>query len=719
MQEAKAASALQHNNICTVHEIGETDDGKLFIVMDYYDGETLEQTIARGPLDINRAIDFSIQITQGLREAHDHGIVHRDIKPANIFITGSGTVKALDFGLAKLSGRTQLTRTGATVGTTAYMSPEQAKGDIVDHRTDIWSLGIILYEMVAGRRPFRGEYEQAILYQTLNSEPDPIGTVRPDTPIALQEIIAKAMRKDPRERYQEIASMQAALQSLIGATPPGTSAQVPIRPPFWKRTWTFRTLVVASILALLAVAGVLLLSRRPAAIDSVALLPFANATNDSTIDYLCDGLTETLINRFARIPQLRVIARTTAFTYRGKDQNPEKVGRELHVGAVLTGKIVHRGDLLTVQVELVDTREGLQLWGERYNRKLRDLLTIQEEIAEQITNRLRLRLSGEEQQRLATPPTKDTEAYQLYLKGRYWTERLTKEGFDKALAFYNQAIAKDPSYALAYAGLADAYYWVSNLYLPPREAMEKSRVAAQRALDLDSQLGEAHLSLALVRMGYEFDWPGAETEFRRAIELNPGSAWAHLYLGRFLIWMGHHDEGSSEIQRAHQLDPLSPFIRNELCLAPFFMRRYDVAIGIVRTTLTLHPSFTFAHYVLGDQYVQTGDYASAIAEFQSAVASDDTPVFLAGLARAYAASGQRAKADSVVHVLSTRPYPPAYDIALIYVAMGKKDQAFEWLQQAYDDRNDGMIWLKGDPRVDPLRPEPRFKTLLRQLGVDN
>jgi serine/threonine-protein kinase len=715
--EAETASALDHPNICTVHDIDETPDGQIFICMACYEGETLKKKIDQGPLPLNDVIDFALNVARGLQAAHEAGMVHRDVKPANIMVTAKGEVKILDFGLAKLSGRTMLTKTGTTLGTVSYMSPEQAKGDLVDHRTDIWSLGVMLYEMITGRLPFRGDYEQAIIYQMLNTEPDLICTLRPDAPIELQRIVAKAMQKDQRGRYQQIEIMRAELESLKSEAGSGTSPQPWFRQPPWKKSRLIPNVALLVAFSFLVVAGAVLLSRRPVAIDSVALLPFVNATGDSTLEYLCDGLTETLINRFSQLSQLHVIARTTAFSYKGKEQDPQTVGRTLNVRAVLTGKMVQRGDLLTIQADLVDAREGTQLWGERFNRKLGDILALQEEIAEQIADRLRLKLSGEEQLRLTRTFTQNTEAYQLYLNGRYWSEKLTYEGFHKAVGYFNRAIEKDPLYALAYAGLADAYYWVSNMYLPPREAMEKSRAAAVRAIERDSLLSEAHLSLALVKMAYDFDWSGAEVEFRRAIELNPGFAWAHFWFGRYLTFLGRYDEGTEELQHAKRLDPLSPFISIEMGFPAFFMHRYDDALDNARKTIETNPSFYFAHYVLGDQYIQKGDYSSAAAEFQIAIKLDDSSVLLAGLGRAYAAAGEATKATSILHELSMRPYPPAYDIALIYSSMGKKDQAVEWLQKAFDDRNE-LIWLKCDPRLDQLRSHPRFMTLIKKLGFE-
>jgi len=675
VQEAKSASALNHPNILTVYEIGQTDS-RHFISTEYIEGETLRQLLNVRRIEMAEALDISAQISSALAAAHAAGIIHRDMKPENIMLRRDGIVKVLDFGLAKLSERANpehkvdeeaatkvlvQTEPGVVMGTAAYMSPEQARGKDVDARTDIFSLGAVIYEMLSGRAPFAGETGADIIGALIHKEPQPLSTLVSNTPAELQHIVSKALRKDRDERYQTVKSLLVDLKTLkqeldfsaklerivspdskdaatknsvTAATANAAMENADTQATIARPTSSVEHMVsrgkqhkgpFAAGLAVLLLAaisfGYWLYTNRAsnaAAIESIAVLPFVNASGNAEVEYLSDGMTESLINNLSQLPHLSVKARSSVFRYKGREVEPQQVAKELSVQAILNGRLVQRGDDLTLYLSLVDARNGNQLWGEQYNRKLTDLVALQSEIARDVSQKLRARLSGADEQKLAKNYTENVEAYQLYLKGRYFWNKRTPEGDQKSIEYFGQAIETDPNYALAFVGLADAYSslpFVSEA--PPKEAFPKAKAAAIRAIEIDDTLAEAHVSLGWARL-LDWDWSGAEEELKRSIELNPNYPTAHHRYSRYLVDMGRFHEAIAEAKRAQELDPLSLIISTNVGQSLLYARQYDQAIEAFRKTLEIDPNFWVAHLFLGRAYEQKRMYAEAIAELQKA-----------------------------------------------------------------------------------------------------
>ena len=766
VQEAKTASSLNHPNILTIYEIGETDSTR-FIATEFIEGQTLRQQIKESPVRLGEILDVAIQIASALASAHQAKIIHRDVKPENVMIRRDGIVKVLDFGLAKLTERVQpelveseaitqaavKTDPGVVLGTAVYMSPEQARGLSVDERTDIFSLGVVLYEMIAGRLPFAGSTSYEVLASMLNVKaPLPLSRFVNDVPEELGRIVEKALRTDREQRYQTMKDLLLDLRSLKQrleftaelerSGPPHAKvrakvAQVEVETvnePASRETTSTAEYVVREIklhktafviagalLVTLVAAGYFYLGRKTVVenfeINSIAILPFVNVTANEDTQYLSDGLTDSLINSLSLAPRLKVIAHSSVFSYKGKEVDPQVVGQALNVQAVVTGRITQLDDNLAISVELTDARDKRHIWGEQYKRNLRDLLAVQEEISRDISNKLRLKLTGEEQTRTAKHYSENIEAYQLYLKGRYANQQ-QKEEFDKAIEYFNKAIEKDPNYALAYVGLSEVYWRAAGQSLSAREAMPKARDAALKALQIDETLAEAHTALGLVQALYDYDFAGGEREFKRAVELNPGSAFVHQWYGWYLSAIGRADEALVELKRALELDPLSTVINWEIGLPYYFSRQYDRAIEQFKRAVSTDPQNTFARSFLALIYSLTGSHEEALKVVDEPDSQDS---YLAGVtADTYARMGRRAEAKKIADRLEMQAkqgYVSPFLFAKVYVALGEKERAIEWLEKGYENREESSAWLNSDPSFDSLRSEPRFKKLVRRIGL--
>jgi serine/threonine-protein kinase len=780
-QEAKAASALNHPNIITIYEIEQINSLNL-IATEFIDGATLREHMRKNPLKLGEVLDIGAQIASALAAAHAAGIIHRDIKPENIMIRRDGIVKVLDFGLAKLTEPRTLTAVdteaatlvrvktdpGVVMGTAIYMSPEQARGLEVDARTDIFSVGVLIYEALAGHVPFEGSNANEIIAAILSDkEPPLLARYVPEAPAEFERIVAKALRKSRDERYQTAKDLLLDLKALkqeleftaklersappqarvssatasaaeshatidqLAASTVEASKAYPTSSAEYVITGIKQHKLVA-LAALVVIAGgiaglaaYLHARNTEVAIESIAVLPFTNQNRDPDSEYLSDGLTESIINSLTQLPNLKVIARSSVFRYKGKETDPMVAGKELGVGSVLTGRILQRGDSLTISTELLDVRDNKQLWGEQYHEKTSDLLSIQREIAKEITGNLRLKLSRAEQSRLAKHYTESPEAYQLYLKGRFYWNKRTEEGVRRGIEYFQQAIEKDPTYALAYTGIADCYS-LETLHidvgsLSPSEAGPKAKAAAMKALEMDDTLAEAHTSLAFIKLNFDWDWAGAEREFKRAIELNPNHDNAHHWHSHYLMAMGRTDESLAESKRALELDPLSLILNVHLGWHYTNARQYDLAIEQLRKALEMDPNFGVGHWYLGLAYEQEGKYSEAENELRKAKdLLKDNEAIAADIGRVYAVSGKKDQALKVIDELkelSKRRYVSSYHLAMIYNGLRDKDQAFEWLENAYRERSDMLVYLKVEPRLDSLRSDQRFADLVRRVGL--
>lgn len=757
-QEALAASALNHPNILTIFEFGE-EGGTHYLASEFIDGETLRERLQRGPLELNETLDIIIQTVQALSAAHEAGIIHRDIKPENVMLRKDGIVKVLDFGLAKLVETTPtgseeetrkqgMTREGTVMGTVAYMSPEQARGKVVDARTDQFSLGVMLYEMLSRRQPFTGETVNHIIVAILEKEPPPLAGI----PDELKQILEKALAKNAADRYSDTKDMLGELKKLqtrllveaetggnreeaiadtliegrtaimspstvstseVVATAPSGQPTSPDNPKHMK--WW----IAAALSLLLAVGGFFGYKKffPPKQIESIAVMPFVNESGNADVEYLSDGMTETLISSLSNIPNLSVKARSTVFYYKGKETSTKKIGEELKVQAVLLGRVSQRNGDLKLSLELVNTETQDVIWSETYNRKQSDLTSLQSEIAKDVSTKLKTKLSGSDQAKVTKSGTANPEAYQAYLKGRYYWNRRTPEGIQKAIEQFNLAVQKDPNYALAYVGLADCF-GVATFRMSAKERLVQAKAYANKALEIDDSLGEAHATLGLINSQL-WNWTEAENDFKRSIELNPNYASARHWHSRLLNTLGRKNEAFAEIRRANEIDPLSMVIINNI--AGFYRETgdYKSAIEQCRKIKEIDSGYVARHVSLAEIYLDQKQSAEALAEVEEIRDLPSLSIELSG--RAYAQLGRRDEALAVIRQLeegfATGNNGAATGIARVYVVLGDKEKALEWLEKAFQARDTDLPRSRLGVTFDPIRDDPRYKDLLKRMGL--
>jgi serine/threonine-protein kinase len=725
IQEAQAASSLDHPNICDIHDIGETDDGQLFIVMTCYEGETLKSRIAKGQLRIDEAVDLAIQISQGLQKAHEQGIVHRDIKSANVMITSDGVAKIVDFGLAKLTGRTAMTKVGTTVGTAAYMSPEQARGESVDHRTDIWSLGVVMYEIITGQLPVKSEYQEAIVYSILNETPTPLTALRSGVPMELEWIINKCLEKSPSGRYQHMDELLVDLKALKKSveTGPSTRALSSTSRTTRQRRFIYGTVTIIVVVVVLEVFYFLLPSRE--VLDSVAVLPLENRSGDPNQEFFCDDMTDAVITELQKIKSLRVISWTSVRKFKKSEKSLPEIARELGVKAVVEGAVSREADTVRITVQLIQASPEKHLWANMFDRSTKNIHALQSEVARAITGEIKVVVTPDEQARLSATYQVNPAAHELYLKGKFFAEKWGKDDLKKALEYLNLAITKDSNYALAYSGLALVFNTYADMgYLSPEEASPKVEQAATMALQKDSTLAEAHVMLAVKKFWYDWDSQAAGKQYRIAIELNPGSSFAHERYSRFLSLTENVEQGIAENMRAQELNPLSLSIKETLSEIYYKdAHQFDKAISVCKEILEMEPQYMMAYENMGLTYLLQNKHVEALEVFRKYERLWPDDIYNKyHFSLAYARMGERARGEEFMRQIvndTAKMYFPLYSLAILYTQLGQNDRAIECVDKAIRKHELFLIQAKLNPYFDPLRSDPRFIALLKKMGRRN
>jgi len=719
IQEAQAASALDHPNICNIHEIDETGEGQLFICMAYYEGETLKERIRRGRLGAEETLSVAMQIGLGLAEAHSRGIVHRDIKPANIMITKDGVAKILDFGLAKLAGQARLTKTSSTLGTVAYMAPEQVRGEAMDHRADVWSLGVVLFEMISGKLPFKGDYEQSMMYSIINEEPLHVEWILPEAPKELRGVFEKALAKKPENRYRDIDEMNDALASC-GGKPAGSKTSLePARPKRASRRIAGAIVAAAIVAAAIVLGRIYLFTPRERPIASIAVIPFQNISADPEQEYFSDGMTEALIAELSKIKALRVISRTSVMRFKKSEASLPEIARQLNVDAVVEGSVQRVHDDVRVTAQLVRATPEKHLWANTYMQSFENILALESEIAQAIAREIRVTVTPEERERLVASRPVNPAAHEAYLKGHFHLWKYTDTEVEKGIRYLEEAIAIDSTCAPAYVDLGHAYDYLSD-ELPPRDFARKVNAYAQKALSIDPTIAEVYALLGDVKVMYDWDWGGSETDFRKAIALNPNNAITRAYYAAYLSVMGRFDEALREATRANELNPLDLNVKFMLANRYFYLRQYDRAEALYREIQGMDSTYTLCHVGMGRMMFVQGRYEDAVSEYRKASgakAAYASEGLGAALARSGNVSEARRELTRLIQRSDAGQQRQVY-IAATYLALGKPDSSFYWLDKAYELRDGNLPWVRIAPFFDDLRSDPRYVALMKKLKLE-
>jgi serine/threonine protein kinase/Tfp pilus assembly protein PilF len=721
IHEAKAASALDHPNICSIYEIDETADGQMFIAMACYEGESLKDKIDRGPLQVEEALNITIQIARGLEKAHAKGIIHRDIKPANILITDDGQVKIIDFGLAKLKGRTILTKAGTTLGTVAYMSPEQTKGAKVDQRTDIWALGVMLYEMLAGENPFKGDYEQAVMYSIVNEDPEFITKLRSEVPAKMERILEKALAKNPDKRFQTTEEMLEELKNTVEELKEGRRQKQPLYRLGRKQRRTVSRIL--SVILVIIIFGVYLWLSQISETKpiSIALLPLVSITPNAEQEWFTDGITDALITNLARISGLRVISRSAVMKYKGSDKTASDIAEDLGISYLIEGSVIRVGEQINVNTRLIDAASNDYLWAQEFKRDYKDILSLQGEVARSIAGQIRVKLTPYEQNLLSNKREVNPKAYDAYLKGNFYWSKLTPQDLETALKYYELATELDPEYALGYAGIA--LVWLGraqNGYVSYDVASAKAKPAAAKALELDSTLAEVQSMMGGFNAWLEWNWEQSVTAYEKAIKFNPSLAEARAYYSHVLFFLNHPEDGMKQIELALELDPFNSLFQALYAMDLMYIRRYDDAIETIEKIRQTAPRDPVALSTLKSAYHQKQMYQEALEIWRFSFEIHEDHEAIQALNRGNDEGGYSVALQRVAEIMIERSktrYVTPWQIATLYTRAGMNDEAIKWFEKAFTAHDNNMPYLSVDPIFDSLRDDPRFKNLVKRMGL--